>query len=92
MDSVAQWALAFRYGDPGFKERSDHSLNLFLTVVGVTFCRFVHCVSLALKIKPLWGVVNQIMYVCIRWSAGSAKSSLAYVVRTLIFRHSPSME
>ena len=56
-----QWALAFRYGDPGFKERSDHSLNLFLTVVGVTFCRFVHCVSLALKTPMGNGKSN---YVC----------------------------
>ena len=58
-------ALALRSGDPGFKTRSDHSLNpwfnfpaaanwfasgqlRFLTVV-VLFCRFVDCVSLALK-------------------------------------------
>ena len=30
-------ALALRSGDPGFKIRSDHSLNLFLVVPGSTF-------------------------------------------------------
>ena len=40
-------ALALRSGDPGFKTRSDHSLNLFLAVPGSTFQ--LHCVSLALK-------------------------------------------
>ena len=37
--SVAQWlirALALRSGDPGFRTRSDHSLNLFLVVPGST--------------------------------------------------------
>ena len=29
-------ALALRSGDPGFKTRSDHSLNLFLVVPGST--------------------------------------------------------
>ena len=29
-------ALALRSGDPGFKTRSDHSLNLFLVVLGAT--------------------------------------------------------
>ena len=29
-------ALALRSGDPGFKTRSDHSLNLFLVVPGAT--------------------------------------------------------
>ena len=29
-------ALALRSGDPGFKTRSDHSLNLFLVVRGST--------------------------------------------------------
>ena len=29
-------ALAWRSGDPGFKTRSDHSLNLFLVVPGST--------------------------------------------------------
>ena len=56
--------LALRWGVPGFKTHSDHSLNLFrvvggstwfascqlgfLTVVIVVLCRFVDCVSLAL--------------------------------------------
>ena len=29
-------ALALRFGDPGFKTRSDHSLNLFLVFPGST--------------------------------------------------------
>ena len=29
-------ALAFRSGDPGFKTRSDHSLNLIMVVPGST--------------------------------------------------------
>ena len=29
-------ALALRSGDPGFKTRSDHSMNLFLVVPGST--------------------------------------------------------
>ena len=51
--------LALRSGAPGFKTRSNHSMNLFLVVPGfltvvfvvvvVLFCRFVDCVSLALK-------------------------------------------
>ena len=31
------WPLAFSSGDPGFKTRSDHTLNLFLLVPGSTY-------------------------------------------------------
>ena len=57
-------ALALRSGDPGFKTRSDHSLNLFLVVPGSPWFNFSTALvnSQLVCLRPV-GILNSCCFV-----------------------------